>query len=45
MGFTFDESLENLGESLTLPVWQEINREKIEQNLFPVEFNSDKFKI
>jgi glyoxalase family protein len=45
MGFTFDEPMENLGDSLTLPVWQEINREKIEQNLVPVEFNSDKFKI
>lgn len=36
-GFTIDEPLEHLGESLKLPPWQEDKRELIEQILPPVK--------
>ncbi|MEX0994871.1 MAG: hypothetical protein WD599_05040 [Balneolaceae bacterium] len=32
-GFTKDEALEHLGESLTLPPWFEEHRKQIEQQL------------
>ncbi len=34
-GFMIDEPLEHLGESFTLPPWEEQNRAKIEKNLPP----------
>ncbi|MAL18426.1 MAG: glyoxalase [Balneola sp.] len=36
-GFLVDESNEELGTSLKLPDWQEVRREKIEENLLPYE--------
>lgn len=36
-GFTIDESVENLGEALRLPPWEEKNRNYIESGLSPVE--------
>ncbi len=42
-GFTFDEPLEHLGETLKLPTWEEPNRSFIERNLSPIEFNAKKF--
>lgn len=38
-GFTVDEPLEHLGESLKLPPWQERNRPFIEKQLPPVKLN------
>lgn len=35
-GFTVDEPLEHLGESLKLPPWEESNRERIEKILPPI---------
>jgi glyoxalase family protein len=35
-GFTLDEPLEHLGESLKLPPWQEQNRSWIEKSLSPI---------
>jgi glyoxalase family protein len=43
-GFTIDESKENLGESLKLPVQFEEDRPKIEAGLPPVIINIDKFR-
>ena len=34
-GFTVDEGVDDLGNSLKLPDWQEPNRERIEANLLP----------
>lgn len=42
-GFTVDESLENLGSSLQLPPWQELNRKYIENALSPVELDITRF--
>jgi glyoxalase family protein len=36
-GFTFDESVEHLGEALKLPPWLEERRANIEQALLPIE--------
>jgi glyoxalase family protein len=36
-GFTFDESVEHLGEALKLPPWLEKRRTEIEQGLLPIE--------
>ncbi|MCP8616180.1 ring-cleaving dioxygenase [Salirhabdus salicampi] len=41
-GFTTDESKENLGTTLKLPSWYEVHRDKIEQNLEPVQIPTDK---
>lgn len=38
-GFTIDEPLESLGESLKLPSWEEKNRESIECYLPPIQMN------
>lgn len=38
-GFTIDEPLEHLGESLKLPHWQEKNRSLIERNLVPIKLD------
>lgn len=38
-GFTIDEPLEHLGESLKLPSWQEKNRSLIEKKLIPLSLN------
>lgn len=38
-GFTIDEPLEHLGESLKLPFWEEQNRIQIEKKLPPIELN------
>lgn len=35
-GFTIDEPLEHLGESLKLPPWEEKNRKIIEEKLLPI---------
>ncbi|TVR81664.1 MAG: ring-cleaving dioxygenase [Chitinophagaceae bacterium] len=44
-GFDIDEPMESLGEKLMLPPWEEKNRKTIEQNLEPVKFDKQKFKI
>jgi len=44
IGFTADESLETLGQSLKLPSWEEKNRNRIESMLTPIEFKIDKFR-
>jgi len=44
IGFTLDESKENLGEKLKLPAWEELNRTEIEKLLTPVIVNTGKFK-
>lgn len=38
-GFTVDEPLENLGQSLKLPSWQEPNRSVIEEKLVPIQLD------
>lgn len=38
-GFTIDEPLEHLGESLKLPAWEEKNRARIEKKLAPVKLS------
>lgn len=42
-GFTIDEPLEHLGESLKLPPWQEDKRELIEQILPPVKVDMTRY--
>jgi glyoxalase family protein len=42
-GFTVDESLEHLGESLQLPPWEETNRARIEKGLPTVQLNLKRF--
>lgn len=42
-GFTVDEPLVHLGESLKLPAWQERNRSSIEKNLVPVQLDIKRF--
>ncbi|MEM1283493.1 MAG: VOC family protein [Chlamydiota bacterium] len=42
-GFTLDEPLNNLGESLKLPPWQERNRSQIEDGLIPIQLDVDKY--
>jgi glyoxalase family protein len=42
-GFTVDESLDHLGESLKLPPWQEPNRALIEKILVPINLDPQKF--
>lgn len=42
-GFTVDESLEHLGESLKLPPWQESNRKLIEKMLVPISIDPKQF--
>jgi glyoxalase family protein len=43
IGFTLDEPLGNLGESLKLPPWQEGQRAQIESGLVPISFDWKKF--
>lgn len=42
-GFTVDEPLENLGESLQLPPWQEQNRVLIENKLTPIHVDLKRY--
>lgn len=42
-GFTVDEPLDHLGESLKLPPWQEPNRALIEKILVPINLDPQKF--
>lgn len=42
-GFTVDEPLDHLGESLKLPPWQEPNRRLIEKILQPISLDPKKF--
>jgi glyoxalase family protein len=42
-GFTVNEPLERLGESLKLPPWQEQNRAKIEKRLPLVKLDIKRF--
>lgn len=44
IGFTYDESVERLGESLKLPPWVEKHRPQIERNLTPIELNIENFR-
>lgn len=44
IGFTLDESVDNLGESLKLPPWEEKNRSSIEKYLPHFEFSPEKFR-
>ncbi len=39
-GFTIDESVDTLGESLKLPEWYEPNRTTIEESLIPIQLKS-----
>lgn len=43
-GFTVDEPLESLGESLKLPVWEEQNRLEIEEQLPAIKLHKERFK-
>lgn len=43
IGFTYDEDLAHLGESLKLPPWEEPNRSEIESGLETVSINIKKF--
>ena len=43
-GFTVDESLDALGQSLKLPPWEEKNRRFIEQELTPLKTNLKRFE-
>jgi glyoxalase family protein len=42
-GFTIDEPMEHLGESLKLPPWEEQNRQRIENELPPVQLDIQRF--
>ncbi len=42
-GFTVDESLEHLGETLQLPPWEEHNRAIISKELVPIQLEIQKF--
>lgn len=42
-GFTIDEPLEHLGETLKLPAWEEPNRKALEAGLLPVRLDTRKF--
>lgn len=42
-GFTVDEPLEHLGETLKLPSWEEPNRKALEAGLLPVRLDTRKF--
>lgn len=42
-GFTIDEPLEHLGESLKLPPWEEQNRATIEKLLSKIQLNIERF--
>lgn len=44
IGFDLDEKIENLGEELKLPPWQEANRNNIEKGLEPIELNIEPFR-
>jgi len=43
-GFTVDEPLEHLGESLKLPPWQEQNRSSIEKKLIPIQIDIKRYE-
>lgn len=43
-GFTVDEPLELLGETLKLPPWEEKNRGKIERGLIPIHLDLTRYK-
>lgn len=43
-GFTVDEELSHLGESLKLPPWEEPHRKWIENELPPIHLNTQEFK-
>ncbi|MBA3237007.1 MAG: ring-cleaving dioxygenase [Parachlamydiaceae bacterium] len=42
-GFTVDEPLERLGESLKLPLWQEQSRAQIEKKLSPIQLDINRY--
>lgn len=42
-GFTYDEEVKHLGESLKLPSWEEHRREYIEKLLAPITLNPEKY--
>lgn len=42
-GFTVDESLEHLGQSLKLPPWEEHNRSMIEKRLPPIHLDIQRY--
>lgn len=42
-GFTHDEPLKHLGETLKLPPWEEKNRKLLESKLPPIRFNPRRF--
>lgn len=44
IGFTYDESVEQLGEALRLPPWEEPKRARIEANLEPISFDWKNFE-
>jgi len=43
-GFTVDEELAHLGESLQLPSWEEKHRKVIEKYLSPLRFDREKYR-
>ncbi len=43
IGFTYDESIDQLGTDLKLPPWEERNRTRIESGLEPIELNWKNF--
>ncbi len=43
-GFTIDEPLDHLGESLKLPPWQESQRQIIEKRLPSIHLNKERYK-
>jgi glyoxalase family protein len=44
IGFTRDESREQLGKTLKLPHWVETNRSRIESQLQAIQFNGERFR-
>lgn len=44
IGFVIDEPIEQLGENLKLPPWEEKNRNRIERLLTPLSFDPEKFR-
>jgi glyoxalase family protein len=44
IGFTIDESVDKLGESLKLPKWVESDRIRIESQLQQIQFEGEKFR-
>lgn len=42
-GFTIDEPIEHLGESLKLPPWEEKSRPLLEKKLFPIKLDVNRY--